>query len=372
MPLVAPALTLIEKLYTVHNITNLVPVKLDLDELNYSSWRYFFMIHCNNFNVSKHIEPKTDDASTSTPPTEEWLTVDSIIKSSIILTLSHSRQKWFIKINPTTARDAWERVEKLFQDNKRTRTVTLKGELRMLHMGDQSTDEYFSKINSLVTLLSDLRSDVSKDDVVTYAINGLSDKYGSLAQIIAHKDPFPDLATMLSMVSTEEMRLRSKSPIQQTNMNASAPQVLFAASNIPRGGDNLNTRNRNNRKPNTSIEEPADLNWNMDTGASSHLNSSTSNLSTIFNSCMYPSVLVGDEKSIHVTNTGHSTLRVSVTRDTSRMFLSQQKYATKVLERAGMLTCNLCRTPVDTDSKLSDDGDLVSDPTLYRSLVGAW
>nr|GEX80564.1 multi antimicrobial extrusion protein [Tanacetum cinerariifolium] len=74
-----------------------------------------------------------------------------------------------------------------------------------------------------------------EDDVVTYAINGLSHKYERLAQIITHKDPFPDLATMRSMVSTEEMRLRSKSPIQQTNMTASAPQMLLATSNIPRG-----------------------------------------------------------------------------------------------------------------------------------------
>nr|GFB05823.1 hypothetical protein [Tanacetum cinerariifolium] len=64
-------------------------------------------------------------------------------------------------------------------------------------------------------------------------------------------------------------------------------------------------------------------------------------------------------------------LGVFVTRDTSEMFLSQQKYATEVLEHAGMLTCNLCRTPVDTDSKLSADGDPVYDPTLYRSLAGA-
>nr|GFA89320.1 ribonuclease H-like domain-containing protein [Tanacetum cinerariifolium] len=47
------------------------------------------------------------------------------------------------------------------------------------------------------------------------------------------------------------------------------------------------------------------------------------------------------------------------------------KYATEVLECDGMLTCNPCRTPVDTDSKLSADGDPVSDPTLYRSLAGA-
>nr|GEY14967.1 ribonuclease H-like domain-containing protein [Tanacetum cinerariifolium] len=64
-------------------------------------------------------------------------------------------------------------------------------------------------------------------------------------------------------------------------------------------------------------------------------------------------------------------LCVSVTCDTSGMFLSQQKYATEVLERAGMLTCNPCRTPVDTDYKLSADGNPVSDPTLYRSLAGA-
>nr|GEX12249.1 ribonuclease H-like domain-containing protein [Tanacetum cinerariifolium] len=36
-----------------------------------------------------------------------------------------------------------------------------------------------------------------------------------------------------------------------------------------------------------------------------------------------------------------------------------------------MLTCNPCRTPVDMDSKLSADGDPVSDRTLYRSLAGA-
>ncbi|GKD21942.1 ribonuclease H-like domain-containing protein [Tanacetum coccineum] len=43
----------------------------------------------------------------------------------------------------------------------------------------------------------------------------------------------------------------------------------------------------------------------------------------------------------------------------------------EILERAHMQNCNSCRTPVDTESKLGSDGDLVSDPTLYRSLVGA-
>ncbi|GKB43363.1 ribonuclease H-like domain-containing protein [Tanacetum coccineum] len=64
-------------------------------------------------------------------------------------------------------------------------------------------------------------------------------------------------------------------------------------------------------------------------------------------------------------------LGIYVTRNASRMFLSQQKYATKVLDQAGMLNCKPCRTPVDTDSKLFADGAPISEFTLYRSPAGA-
>ncbi|GKD59614.1 ribonuclease H-like domain-containing protein [Tanacetum coccineum] len=49
-------------------------------------------------------------------------------------------------------------------------------------------------------------------------------------------------------------------------------------------------------------------NWNMDTCASSHLNNSVTSLSTIFNTYMYPSISVGDDHSIPVSNMGHSIL----------------------------------------------------------------
>ncbi|GJX73586.1 ribonuclease H-like domain-containing protein [Tanacetum coccineum] len=64
-------------------------------------------------------------------------------------------------------------------------------------------------------------------------------------------------------------------------------------------------------------------------------------------------------------------LGISVTRNSSGMFLSQRKYATEILERAHMLGCNSIRTPVDTESKPGADGDPVSNPTLYRSLAGS-
>ncbi|GJT12782.1 ribonuclease H-like domain-containing protein [Tanacetum coccineum] len=64
-------------------------------------------------------------------------------------------------------------------------------------------------------------------------------------------------------------------------------------------------------------------------------------------------------------------LGISAQRSTSGLFLSQSKFAKEILEWAHMQHCNPCRTPVDTESKLGSDGDPVSDPTLYRSLVVA-
>ncbi|GJZ99241.1 ribonuclease H-like domain-containing protein [Tanacetum coccineum] len=55
-----------------------------------------------------------------------------------------------------------------------------------------------------------------------------------------------------------------------------------------------------------TLHDPATGAWNMDTGASSHLKALVNSLSEIFNTCMYPSISVGDGHSIPVTNTGHS------------------------------------------------------------------
>ncbi|GJS53251.1 hybrid signal transduction histidine kinase M [Tanacetum coccineum] len=174
---------------------------------------------------------------------------DSIVKSWIFLTLSPTLRKRMISTNPASAKAAWDTIETIFQENKRTRTVALKGELRVIQMGDDTPDAYFSKIDSIITLLTDLGSTMDDDDIVTYAINGLSEKYGSLAQIIAHKDPFPDLATVRTMVTTEEMRLRSKQPILSTSTTSSSPQVLLATSQ-PRIQDNRNNRDRDARNEN--------------------------------------------------------------------------------------------------------------------------
>ncbi|XP_071695040.1 uncharacterized mitochondrial protein AtMg00810-like [Rutidosis leptorrhynchoides] len=68
----------------------------------------------------------------------------------------------------------------------------------------------------------------------------------------------------------------------------------------------------------------------------------------------------------------HSFLGIQVTRQATGLFLDQRAYAKDIIERAGLSSCNMVHTPVDTQRKLnSQTGDPYHNPTEYRSLVGA-
>ncbi|KAL8160994.1 hypothetical protein V2J09_012483 [Rumex salicifolius] len=68
----------------------------------------------------------------------------------------------------------------------------------------------------------------------------------------------------------------------------------------------------------------------------------------------------------------HYFLGVSVKPLDNGIHLSQEQYALDILARADKSSCNPCRTPVDTNPKLSSNaGEAVADRTEYRSLAGS-
>ncbi|GKD01771.1 hypothetical protein Tco_1172045, partial [Tanacetum coccineum] len=98
-------------------------------------------------------------------------------------------------------------------------------------------------------------------------------------------------------------------PYPKTNPrapSASQPNVTqqpTSAQQLP----SVNTLGQATILPNAfsteTLHDPTTGAWNIDTGASSHLNSSVTNLSENFNMRMYPPISVGDGHSIPVTNT---------------------------------------------------------------------
>ncbi|BBH09856.1 transposable element gene [Prunus dulcis] len=64
-------------------------------------------------------------------------------------------------------------------------------------------------------------------------------------------------------------------------------------------------------------------------------------------------------------------LGMEISRFPDRLFLSQTRYAVDLLARFNMTDCKPCPTPLPSDTRLSClDGDPLSDPSTYRSMVG--
>ncbi|KAI5343744.1 hypothetical protein L3X38_011620 [Prunus dulcis] len=64
-------------------------------------------------------------------------------------------------------------------------------------------------------------------------------------------------------------------------------------------------------------------------------------------------------------------LGMEITRFPDHLFLSQTRYAIDLLKRFNMTDCKPCPTPLPSDTRLSClDGDPLSDPSTYRSMVG--
>ncbi|GJZ12582.1 hypothetical protein Tco_0547812 [Tanacetum coccineum] len=154
------------------------------------------------YNLLEHILGAYTEAATSSdplsPPTAEWLTIDSIVLTWIFTTLSKTLQQRLV------------------------------AELRSIKLGALSIGAYFCKIEFIATILSSLGSPISNEDVVNITFIGLRDMYQHVSDIIIHRETFLDLKTVRSMLTTAEMRLKSKAQATYVDSTSSSPMVLLA------------------------------------------------------------------------------------------------------------------------------------------------
>ncbi|GJW06901.1 hypothetical protein Tco_1569324 [Tanacetum coccineum] len=154
----------------------------------------------------------------------------------------------------------------------------LKAELRSIKLGDQSTESYFQKIDSIVNILTSLDARVNEEDVVHYAFEGLPDTYNQVCGYMHWKDTFPDLKAVRSLLIAEEMRLKSK--VLALLIDSSSHMVLVAETstnsrssmsqedgNLVREDDNkpsLDCERKDDKKPSLDCERQDDKNPSSD------------------------------------------------------------------------------------------------------------
>ncbi|GJW93921.1 ribonuclease H-like domain-containing protein [Tanacetum coccineum] len=206
--------TLLDKLSLVthHYLLTRVPVKLDLTDWNYGSWEFFFDQLCFSYDVSKYIHGHASDTSTSNPHplTRDELKVDKIVLSWMFSTLSDTLQRRIVVARPKSAKEDWDLITDIVKDNKRSRFLALKAELRSITIGDLSMEAYFGKIESLMTILATIDSPVNDEDVVHYVLEGLPEKYNQVCGYMHYQDIFLDLKMACSLLITKRIALSAK------------------------------------------------------------------------------------------------------------------------------------------------------------------
>nr|GEX26367.1 ribonuclease H-like domain-containing protein [Tanacetum cinerariifolium] len=103
----------------------------------------------------------------------------------------------------------------------------------------------------------------------------------------------------------------SNSGVSIPNGNTTSELLATLLSQLGITNNNILVHNAFNASTGTGItlaSDPATGAWNIDTGASSHLNDSVTSLSEFFNACIYPSAFIDDGHTIPITNTTDSIL----------------------------------------------------------------
>ncbi|XP_076905708.1 uncharacterized protein LOC143561533 [Bidens hawaiensis] len=204
---------------TVTNIKNFIPITLDNETGQYTSWSELFKIHCKAFLVFDHLisdnpaptesssKAKEDEPSKPEQPAlDYWERIDAIVLQWIYGTISQDLLNTILK-KDTTAHAAWTALESLFNDNKATRAVYLKTKFANTRLDNfANMHAYCQELKVISDQLANVDAPVTEEDLVIQLVTGLNEQYEGIGMIIQNTVPFPTFANARSRVTMEEHR----------------------------------------------------------------------------------------------------------------------------------------------------------------------
>ncbi|XP_057247228.1 uncharacterized protein LOC130589726 [Beta vulgaris subsp. vulgaris] len=226
LPILLPFLPLLQILISNKSI----PITLDIENVQYSTWAELFKIHARSNRVIHHIIPSTTVPGPSTDAEqEEWSTIDATVLKWIYGTISADLLNTILEPD-STALQAWERLRDIFLDNKSSRAVTLEQEFSNTVMEDFPTaSSYCQRLKMLADQLKNVGAPVSNNRLVLQLVAGLTEAYNGVGTLLRQSDPLPPFYQARSMLVLEEAGLAKKATI------GSSSSALLADTN--RGSD---------------------------------------------------------------------------------------------------------------------------------------
>ncbi|VFQ80414.1 unnamed protein product [Cuscuta campestris] len=303
---------------TVNNIKNHIPIVLELQNSQYSTWAELFKIHARSHKVLDHIIPPPKE-KVKLPTTDEekdtWSTLDAAVLSWIYSTISNDLLLTIIEPDATTM-EAWGRLRDLFQDNQNSRALTLEQEFSTTKMEDfPNVSAYCQHLKSLSDQLRGVALKAShhrpKNSVTRKQSGGRGGRFGGKGGGRGSSGPhqqqwqnppapwqqpqgaqylgwgwMPQWATPPCPYPNQGWA-RPQGPPKQPGLLGPRPQV-YATSTQPMQYAPTDIESAMHTM---TLHQP-DPSWYMDTGATSHMTSSNGTLASYFNLSNHPNAIV--------------------------------------------------------------------------------
>ncbi|XP_026432582.1 uncharacterized protein LOC113329946 [Papaver somniferum] len=167
------------------------------------------------FLIDASAPPSDLDASTV-------LQLDALCRQWMFSTMAKNLMLTVLKTG-NTAKEIWDHLQRLFQDNKGSRAATLESKFVNLKFIDcNDVDDYCDKLKALANRLNDLDFPMNDKRLVIQLVNGLPEEYNTVASFIQQSMPSFDAAR--SQLRTKEIRREQQS--------ISGSHTALAAANI--------------------------------------------------------------------------------------------------------------------------------------------
>ncbi|GJY07283.1 hybrid signal transduction histidine kinase M [Tanacetum coccineum] len=290
--------------------------------LNRQGRRVFFHVHDSIEDWVIGTQGSHVQSDTVSSLDKEWSRLNDLVKVWILGTCCESLQDQVVS-TPGTAKDLWDHIKDLFHDNEDARAIALDNQLRSVNIDKNlviyalnGLDSRYKHIAKIIRHTKPLPTFATTKTMLLLEETELKDE-GSLDR--THVDSSASSPTVLLAPNKNNgNRAHDQNSSKGTNGQptqfynyfskaqhaqflAAAQLALQAALLAQAQQPSYSAHNQSttagilgpapNMIPTTETTLPSafstmtlqDPTWNMDTGASSHLNSNSSNLSTIFN-----------------------------------------------------------------------------------------
>ncbi|CAH9131028.1 unnamed protein product [Cuscuta epithymum] len=247
----------------ITSIKNLIPLILDTEKVQYSSWAELFKITARAYDVLDHIIPPkkiptttsaskdddTDDDSDGATDSIDpllWDRLDAVVLQWIYGTISPDLLLNILEPD-STAMEAWTRLANIFQDNKHARAVHLEDEFSHVRLANfASISAYCQQLRTIATNLANVGAPVEHNRLILRLVNGLTAPFATVASMIQQTVPLPSFENARSMLLLEEGRQAHSiehEPPSASALAATVPQSAPTPSPAPRprGGGRSNS-----------------------------------------------------------------------------------------------------------------------------------